>query len=269
MAFALRADLPWLLQAHRSEPRSDALGEGAAHDILERLRAEGALFHSDLVSRLGRLPVEVEEGLWALVARGWVTADGFQAVRSLLGARERWARTRARERARRGLRRGLRGGVADGLAEGRWSLLPDVAPVEDADALAEALAEQLLARWGVVFRELMTRENLAVPWRDVVWALRRMEARGLVRGGRFVAGFAGEQYALPDAVDVMRRVRKTERSGEVVRLCGVDPLNLVGILTPGARVPALRTNEVIYLDGLPVSEEELRESANEPAATPL
>ena len=108
-----------------------------------------------------------------------------------------------------------------------------------------------MARWGVVFRELMVRETLALPWRDLLWAFRRMEARGIIRGGRFVSGFVGEQYALPGAVDALRRTRRMPHNGEVVRLCAADPLNLVGILTPGPRIPALRTNEVVYRDGIP------------------
>jgi ATP-dependent Lhr-like helicase len=137
---------------------------------------------------------------------------------------------------------------------GRWSLLPPAGEADDRDALAEAVAEQLLARWGVVFRDLVARETLALPWRDVLWAMRRMEARGTVRGGRFVSGFSGEQYALPEAVEQLRAVRKAPRTGETVHLSATDPLNLVGIITPGPRVPAVRTNSVTYVDGLPVSE---------------
>ncbi|MDG2335329.1 MAG: DEAD/DEAH box helicase [Myxococcota bacterium] len=252
LAFVLREDLPWLLPAHRGDAMPAEPTVGAAAEVLAALRQGGALFHSELVSKLSRLPVEVEEGLWALVARGWVSADGFQAVRSLLGARERWARTRARQRARRGLRRGLREGP-EGGAEGRWSLFPRSAPVEDPDRLAEAVAEQLLARWGVVFRDLMARENLAVPWRDVVWALRRLEARGLARGGRFVGGFSGEQFALPGAVEALRAVRRKAPEGERVQVAAADPLNLVGILTPGSRVPSSRGQAIVYRDGVPVA----------------
>ena len=111
--------------------------------------------------------------------------------------------------------------------------------------------EQVLARWGVVFRDVLARENLAVPWRDLLWALRRMEARGTARGGRFVTGFVGEQYALPGAVDALRRTRRMPRKGELVELSAVDPLNLAGVVTPGPRIPALRTNRVVYRDGLP------------------
>jgi ATP-dependent Lhr-like helicase len=115
------------------------------------------------------------------------------------------------------------------------------------------VAEQLLQRWGVVLFDLMARETLALPWREITWALRRLEARGLIRGGRFVAGVAGEQYALPEAVDELRRVRRSARSGQEVRLSAADPLNLVGVILPGPRVPAVRTNWVTYRDGLPLA----------------
>jgi ATP-dependent Lhr-like helicase len=98
----------------------------------------------------------------------------------------------------------------------------------------------------------VARETLAVPWREILWALRRLEARGTVRGGRFVTGFVGEQYALPAAVDLLRETRRRERAGELVRVAAVDPLNLVGIVTPGLRVPAVRGNVVAYRDGAPV-----------------
>ena len=251
LSFLLRSDLPWLLQAHRGDVPIQFPSRGAAADVLAHLREAGALFHGDLVARVGRLPVEIEAGLWGLVARGLVSADGFQAVRSLLGARERWARTRARQRARRGLRRGLGQGPAGG-AEGRWSLLPEVEAVADPDARAEAVAEQLLARWGVVFRDLMAREHLALPWRDLLWAMRRLEARGLIRGGRFVRGFSGEQFALPEAVESLGRVRRSELPAERIRISATDPLNLVGILTPGPRIPAVPSREVVYLDGDPI-----------------
>jgi ATP-dependent Lhr-like helicase len=198
------------------------------------------------------LPIEIEEGLWELVSRGLVTADGFQTLRSLLASSGRWARQRDRMRSDRRLRRGVR---ARAGAEGRWARLPAAECEADCDALAEAAAEQLLARYGVVFYDLMARESLALPWREIVWALRRLEARGTVRGGRFVTGFTGEQFALPGAVDALRRTRKLERDGDVVRLSAADPLNLIGILTPGPRVPALRAQFVSYRDGLPIIDE--------------
>jgi len=275
LSLVLRDDLSWLLQAHRGPAPSDASdapvplpGEQAplAERIEALLRTRGALFHAELVAALGARPVEVEAALWDLVARGRVGADGFQALRSLLGAREAAKRTRAEARAKRGLRRGLAAGATSG-AEGRWSLVPRREETDDVDALAEAVAEQLLVRWGVVFRDVVAREHLAVPWREIVWALRRLEARGAIRGGRFVSGFTGEQFALPEAVDALARVRHKPRNGERVRVCGSDPLNLVGILTPGARIPAVRTREVVYVDGLPASLAQT-ESARIAEATP-
>jgi len=129
--------------------------------------------------------------------------------------------------------------------------VPFAPAADDADELAEALAEQLLARWGVVFRDLLVRETFTVPWREVLWALRRMEARGTIRGGRFVNGFSGEQYAVPEAVEALRAVRKQERTGETISISAADPLNLVGVVLPGPRVPSLMTNAVTYVDGVP------------------
>jgi len=105
----------------------------------------------------------------------------------------------------------------------------------------------------VVFRDLLARENIAVPWREMLWAFRRMEARGTVAGGRFVHGFSGEQFAHPDAVGLLREIRKRARDGETVRLSAADPLNLVGILTPEARVPAIHSNRLLLEDGLPIA----------------
>jgi len=242
ITLTIRDDLPWLLQAARGDRTPGLPGPGRTRDVLEALREHGALFQSDLITVTRRLPTEVEEALWDAVARGLVTADGFGTVRSLL-FRRNLARTSGRQRLRRGR------AAVTARSAGRWSLLPGAVATEDSDELAEAVAEQLLARWGVVFRDLLARESVAVPWREVLWALRRMEARGAIRGGRFVAGFAGEQYAHPDAVDVLRTVRREKRSGEMVQISASDPLNLVGIVLPGPRVPALPTNSVSYMDG--------------------
>jgi ATP-dependent Lhr-like helicase len=246
VTLVLRSDLQWLLQAARGTAVPAEPVAGATRDVLDALRRSGALFFTELAGAAQRLPAEVENALWDGVARGLVTADGFAAVRTLLAGRQ--TASHRPQQGRRGLRRGATGHAAGG---GRWSLLPQAGNIEDRDALAEAVAEQLLARWGVVFRDLMARETLAVPWRDVLWALRRMEARGTARGGRFVTGFTGEQYALPEAIDQLRAVRRSPRSGEVVGVSATDPLNLVGILTPGPRIPAVRTNTVTYVDGLP------------------
>jgi len=242
ITLAIRDDLPWLLRAARGELAPAEPATGRTRDVLDALRQHGALFRPDLATLTGRLPYEVDEALWDGVARGLITADGFRAVRSLLrrGSAERYAPTR-------GLRRGVRSAAG---ASGRWSLLPAPDISADRDELAEAVAEQLAARWGVVFRDIAARESLAVPWRDLLWAFRRMEARGTIRGGRFVSGFSGEQYAHPDAIDVLKSVRKQPHTGETVRISAADPLNLTGVVLAGPRVPAIAAHTVTYVDGV-------------------
>ena len=242
ITIALRGDLPWLLAAARGGEEPALPEPGRSLDVLDALRWQGALFRHDLAAAADLSPADIDAALWDGVARGLVTADGFRAIRSLLRRGDRQPFV-----PRRGLRRGA-GAVPTGSA-GRWSLLPNPMADADRDELAEAVAEQLAARWGVVFRDLAVRESLAVSWRDVLWAFRRMEARGTIRGGRFVTGFSGEQYAHPDAIDVLRSVRKQPRSGEIVRLSAADPLNLTGVVLPGPRVPAIGSNTVTYTDG--------------------
>jgi ATP-dependent helicase Lhr and Lhr-like helicase len=242
----IRDDLPWLLRAARGSACPATPGPGRTRDVLDALAQRGALFQTDLAAMTGRLPGEIEDALWDGVARGLLTADGFRAVRSLFAQRALAQTALGRHRLRRG------GQLASRTA-GRWSLLPSPMPDCDPDELAEAVAEQLAVRWGVVFRDLLVRENIAVPWREVLWAFRRMEARGTISGGRFVNGFSGEQFAHPDAVAMLREVRKRPRDGETVRLSAADPLNLVGIVLPGPRIPAVATNSVSYTDGAVVT----------------
>jgi ATP-dependent helicase Lhr and Lhr-like helicase len=199
ITFMLRQDLPWLLQAHRGEVTPAEPDVGPGREVLDALRGHGALFHAELQTLMGRLPSEVEEGLWDGVARGLVSADGFNAIRSLLNARTRFARRRRPRPGARGRRGSWRQGV-----EGRWTLLPAAWPIEDVDDLAETVAWQLLLRWGVVFRDVYLEERLSVPWREVLWALRRLEARGLIRGGRFVTGVTGEQFAEERTLPLLR-----------------------------------------------------------------
>jgi len=206
ITFMLRGDLPWLLQAHRGAAVPAEPSAGSGREILDALRAHGAQFHSELQAATHRLPTDVEEGLWDGVARGLIAADGFNAVRSLLHARTRFAR-RQRPYPRAGSR-GRRGTWRQAV-EGRWTLLPAVQPVEELDQLAEAVAWQLLARWGVVFRDVYLRERLAVPWREILWALRRLEARGVILGGRFVTGITGEQFAEEAAAAKLRGRRSS------------------------------------------------------------
>jgi ATP-dependent Lhr-like helicase len=235
VSLALRSELPWLLRAARGSAAAAPPVAGAARQVFERLAARGALFAGDLAAQCGLARREVEAALWDLVSRGLVTADGFGALRALLAGRER------------GRRRGPRGDARRG--DGRLALLPDPAAEIDRDTLAERVAAQLAARWGVVFYDLLARETLALPWREIVHALRRLEARAVLRGGRFVSGFVGEQYAAPEAVDALRRVRRQPRSAETLRVSAADPLNLVGILQPGPRVPARAGRSIVYHDG--------------------
>ena len=245
IAVVLRADLPWLLAAARAGTEPVEPTVGATAEVLEVLARRGACFAGDLAAATRRLPDDVERGLWEGVARGLIMSDGFGAIRAKVSGARRPTRPMR-------FRRAGRGAAATSSSAGRWSLVPAADGDLDPDEVAEAVAEQLLHRWGVVFRDLASRDDLRLPWRDIQWALRRLEDRGLVRGGRFVAGFGGEQYALPAAVEQLADVRKRPRTGDRVVLNATDPLNLVGSIVPGDTVPAVRTNTVTYVDGLPV-----------------
>ncbi|HZQ79774.1 MAG TPA: DEAD/DEAH box helicase [Acidimicrobiia bacterium] len=245
VALAFRGDLPWLLQAARLAGEPEAPATGATAEILEALGRRGAQFLAELAAATRRLPAEIEEALWDGVSRGLLTADGFAAIRSLVET------GRPRPKPAHSVSRLRRGAPRSNRAAGRWSLIPPAEPVDDREGLAEAVADQLLQRWGVVFRDIAAHEGVPLPWRDLQWALRRFEDRGLVRGGRFVAGFSGEQYALPAAVEGLADIRRRPRAGERVVVNACDPLNLTGVIIRGPRVPAVRTNTVTYIDGLP------------------
>jgi ATP-dependent Lhr-like helicase len=184
-----------------------------ARDVLAFIAERGAPFFGEIQRGTARLASEVEEALWELVAAGCVTADGFDALRSLIDAKRRLGNSGHRARPR--------------SSSGRWTVLRS----ERTRADAAAFARRLLARWGVVCRDLAVRENLAPPWREVVTALRRMESRGEIRGGRFVAGIGGEQFALPEAIDALRAARRG--FDESVSLGAYDPLQLLGVILPG------------------------------------
>ena len=229
---------------------------GVSKVVLEILRERGALFFDEIVNGSRRLATEVEEALRDLVARGRVHADGYEGLRHLAGKRRSSVSGRRGGRARVAGSAYAGGRFSGAGPAGRWALVQDAAVDLDAEDLAEGTAGILLSRYGVIFRDLLDRESLTVPWRHVLKALRRMEARGQVRGGRFVGGFVGEQYALPEAVDALRAVRRTERSGERVYLSAVDPCNLVGIVIPGDRITARPGDSFTLVDGaLPDDEE--------------
>jgi ATP-dependent Lhr-like helicase len=244
-----RDDGEWLLRVFYGDalstgPAPHAQLSSVAQDLRRALQQQGASFFADLVRLTGHLQTEVENGLWELVAAGLVTADGFDNLRALMDPHRR--RAEGRERSRRPRH-----------AAGRWSQLSPLpsqhsAPSTLDSALSEGVARQLLRRYGVVFRDLMARESLVQSWRDLLVQYRRMEMAGEVRGGRFVSGFTGEQFALPEAVEALRATRKkTGLSGaeQEIRLSATDPLNLAGVILPGARIPAVPTNFLVFKDG--------------------
>jgi ATP-dependent Lhr-like helicase len=233
----------WLLDSRGGEVTRavDRLGP-VARDLQRYLRERGASFFADLVKGTGHLQAEVEGGLWELAAAGLVTADGFDNLRALLDPKRR--RAEGRGKARRPAR-----------SAGRWALLGQaVGNQPSAISPEESVARQLLRRYGVVFRDLLGRETLSPPWRDLLVQYRRLESRGEIRGGRFVAGFVGEQFALPEAVESLRALRRagTVRGGPEITLSGADPLNLAGVILPEPRVPALPSNYVVFRDGVPI-----------------
>ena len=237
ISLGLREGLPWLLDEPSAEVDQPP---GAAGEVLAYLSQRGASFLQDIVAATRRLPSKVESTLWQLAAAGMVTTDGFGPLRAMVNGTNR--RVRNNGRSRRHPRRRL--------PTSRWSLLQVASLPED---ITEERAWQLLRRYGIVFPEVLGRESLAPRWRDLLRVYRRAEARGEIRGGRFVAGFVGEQFALPEAVDMLRAVRKAEPDGKLTLLSACDPLNLAGVLTPGPRAPALLGNRVVVRDGLPVA----------------
>jgi ATP-dependent Lhr-like helicase len=254
LAFVLREALPVLLDPVSSD--DDVLRDvsNLAREVFQYLQDHGAAFLSDIARATGRLPTQIEEALWELVARGLVTGDGIAGLRTLL-------LPEAKRRSSPRHLRGLRGGAAKrSMPVGRWSLLrtPALGTVAGDDA-AEHFARQLLRRYGVVLRELLAREVRAPAWRTLLQIYRRMEARGEIRGGRFVAGFVGEQFALPEAVDTLRAVRRAAKDDEEVVVAAADPLNLVGIITPGARISPFSNQVIAYRNGVPAEIGELGE----------
>jgi ATP-dependent Lhr-like helicase len=250
ITFFVREDADWMMPRHpgadpypatpagKSDPYSGRSGNGLSHGaqlVLDFLRLRGASFFADIVRGTEKLKAEIETALWELVAAGLVTADGFDNLRSLIDPKRRAGQgsgrtTRPRHNA------------------GRWALLHAEEVVERPRAV-EAACWMLLRRYGIVIRDVLAREANLPPWRELLMAFRRLEDRGEIRGGRFVDGFLGEQFALPVAVDSVRALRKLDAATGTVTLSAADPLNLVGILVPGERVPAISGNSVSYRDG--------------------
>ena len=242
VAFFVRDDADWMILPHgtdgpgnREEPRGLSV---CARDVLMYLRQRGASFFADIVRGTGKLKTEVETALWELVTAGLLTADGFDNIRALIDPKRRSGHGRGQNARPR-------------HSVGRWSLLY-ASEAPDKARTIEATCWTLLKRYGVVFREVIARESIVPQWRELLIAFRRLEDRGEIRGGRFVSGFLGEQFALPVAIESVRAIRKTEPAGEIVTVSAADPLNLVGILLPGERIAANSGKTLTLRDGVPV-----------------
>ncbi|MBI5200622.1 MAG: DEAD/DEAH box helicase, partial [Elusimicrobia bacterium] len=243
IALGLRADLGWLLPPERVAaypPPAPVNASPAAAQAWKALRENGALFFDDLAESTGLIPAQLKDALSELAALGLVTSDGFSALRGLVLAKAPAAR-----RSRWGAPRRAAYGRT-----GRWTLFPGRVSAAKPDERLLRWAWQLLRRYGVVFRDLLARESAAPSWWELAPVFRRLEARGEVRGGRFVSGVAGEQFAMPEAIEQLRRPRDAD---DWVAVNAADPLNLAGILGEGPRVPATRGNRLLYHNGRPAA----------------
>jgi ATP-dependent helicase Lhr and Lhr-like helicase len=249
IAFFVREDADWLRPHHPgADDSATSFLSPVAQAVLELLKQRGALFFPDMVRATGRLKAEIETGLWELVAAGLVTADGFENLRALVTPKSAVGS---------GLGRVIGKARQPRHAPGRWSLLHTEGA--DRDRSVESCCWMLLRRYGVVFRDLLLRETNLPRWRELQIGYRRLEDRGEVRGGRFVDGFLGEQFALPVAVESLRAHRKLPPNAncERVTIAAADPLNLVGIIVPGDRIPAISGRSVTFRDGVLDAEDAL------------
>jgi ATP-dependent helicase Lhr and Lhr-like helicase len=244
ITFFVREEADWMTPRHPATelPEQTRWLSAGAQQTLDFLRHRGASFFADIVRGTGKLKSEIETALWELVAAGIVTADGFDNLRSLIDPKRRAGQGSGRTSRPR-------------HSSGRWSLLY-AGEAGDKNKAVEATCWMLLKRYGIVFRDLLARETILPKWRELQIAFRRLEDRGEIRGGRFVDGFLGEQFALPVAVESLRASRNLQPSGETITLSAADPLNLVGILVPGERVPAISGKTITFRDGVAVAEEQ-------------
>jgi ATP-dependent Lhr-like helicase len=244
ITFFVREEADWMTPRHPATelPEQTRWLSAGAQQTLDFLRHRGASFFADIVRGTGKLKSEIETALWELVAAGIVTADGFDNLRSLIDPKRRAGQGSGRTSRPR-------------HSSGRWSLLY-AGEASDKNKAVEATCWMLLKRYGIVFRDLLARETILPKWRELQIAFRRLEDRGEIRGGRFVDGFLGEQFALPVAVESLRASRNLQPSGETITLSAADPLNLVGILVPGERVPAISGKTITFRDGVAVAEEQ-------------
>jgi ATP-dependent Lhr-like helicase len=216
---------------------------GNAKKVSDVLKEWGASFFQEILRETGLLKTQLEDALGELVAAGLITSDSFQGLRTLVTTQQVLHRRSKRYPSHDPM-----------AAAGRWSLLrASRANPTDSYEHVEHIARTLLLRYGVVFRKVLDREDGIPSWRELLYVYRRLEARGELRGGRFVQGFSGEQFALPEALNLLKDIRKQEKTAELTVLCAADPLNLTGIITPGDRIPSSTNQRVVYRDGIPVA----------------
>ena len=240
ITFFVREESDWMIPRREAEEVKGLSADATA--VLQFLKQRGASFFADIVRGVGKLKSEVETALWELVAAGLLTADGFDNLRSLIDPKRRSGQGSGRTSRPR-------------HSAGRWSLLFS-GETQDCNRSLEAVCWMLLRRYGIIFRELLTRETILPKWRELLITFRRLEDRGEVRGGRFVSGFLGEQFGLPVAVESLRAMRHQRPSGETVTVSAADPLNLAGIVVPGERVPANSGRAVAFRDGVAIQSDE-------------
>ncbi len=239
LAFILRPHLSLWCPAQTPVPEGLS---SAALKVYQELQHWGASFFDDLQQQSGLLKTQLESALGELVAWGLVTSDQYQGLRAMITPQKSRSRSRRRRTSEAPLAVG-----------GRWSLVRSPRQQQEDSERIEQIVRTLLTRYGVIFRKLLEKESGVPPWRDLLYHLRRLEARGELRGGRFVQGFSGEQFALPEAVSLLREVRKRGDSEQLMAIGSVDPLNLTGIVTPGKRVPAQPGHRILYRDGKPIA----------------
>lgn len=240
ISLGMRENLPWLLSEVR--PDVSPFASGQSQQVLEALRARGALFFQDLKGLTGLLPTQLEEALRELAALGLVSSDTFAAVRAIDGKSISVTHARLRRFAKMKVHR-------PSSPIGRWSLFPGTCDLVEPAERIERWCKLLLARYGVLFRDLLAREPAAPPWWELARALRRMELRGEVRGGRFIARVGGEQFAVESAVSRLRDLRDGDPNKEWSLISAADPLNLSGVITEGPRIPAMHKNSVVLQNG--------------------
>jgi ATP-dependent helicase Lhr and Lhr-like helicase len=241
LTFFIREDADWMISRHASAgagvDTADSVGlSHAAREVLTHLRQRGASFFADIVRGTGIIKAELETALWELVTAGMITADGFDNIRALIDPKRRAGHGKGHNARPR-------------HSAGRWSLL-HTSEALDRTRVLESICWTLLKRYGVVFREMVVRETMTPRWRELLIALRRLEDQGEIRGGRFVSGFLGEQFALPVAVESLRASARQPGTGEAVTISAADPLNLVGILIPGDRVSSSSGKTITLVDGV-------------------